>query len=76
MTARREFYRDGNGNPCWRDLPIDLPALAADQKTLAERRWRAPTKPRKPQAPCDVGLFSDDRDQLDLVEMFADPANE
>lgn len=55
---------------------LGLMNLAADQKTLAERRWRASTKPTKPQAPCDVGLFSDDRDQLDLVEMFADPANE
>lgn len=32
----------------------------------------APIRPRKPQQPCDVGLFSDQANQLDLVEMFQD----
>ena len=30
----------------------------------------------KGQLPCDVGLFSDAADQLDLVEMFMDPAED
>lgn len=47
---------------------------SADQRTAAEREWRAPLKPPAPQKPCDVGLFSDDADQLDLIEMFQDPA--
>jgi hypothetical protein len=51
-------------------------ALAADQKTIAERKWSAPVKAPKPQKPCDIGLFSDDANQLDLCEMFQLPTNE
>lgn len=50
--------------------------LAADQKTVAERKWRAGSQARKPQQPCDIGLFGDDAAQLDLVEMFQQPTNE
>ena len=32
----------------------------------------ASIKPRAPQARCDIGLFSDEADQLDLCEMFQD----
>jgi hypothetical protein len=46
---------------------------AKDEKTVAERKWLAPIKPAKAQQPCDIGLFSDDMDQ---VEMFQDPTNE
>ncbi len=49
--------------------------LATDQKTVAERKWRAGLKPAKPQKPMDVGLWSDDRLQLDLCEMFQEPTN-
>ena len=54
----------------------DFNRLAADEKTIAERRWRAPSKAPKPQLPCDHGLFGDEHLQLDLVEMFMDPVNE
>jgi len=40
--------------------------LATDQKTIAERKWRAPTVAPAEQKPCDVGLFSDDAKQTDL----------
>lgn len=43
---------------------------------IARNRSAAPLRPRKPQKPCDVGLFSDAADQLDLVEMFQDPAED
>jgi hypothetical protein len=33
-----------------------------------KRQAAAPLRPRKPQQQCDVGLFSDDRQQMDLVE--------
>lgn len=46
-------------------LPVFQPA-AVDDKTTAERAWRAPLKPPAPQEPCDAGLFSDDRLQKDL----------
>ncbi len=55
---------------------IPLNPIATDQKTVAERKWRAGLKPAKPQQPCDHGLFSDDAAQLDLVEMFQQPTNE
>lgn len=55
---------------------IPLNPLALDQKTVAERKWQAPTKAPKPQAPCDIGLFSDDANQLDLVEMLQEPVND
>ncbi len=54
---------------------IPLPTLAADQKTLAERKWREGFKPSYPQKPCDHGLFSDDAAQLDLIEILQDPTN-
>jgi hypothetical protein len=53
-----------------------LNRIEDDQRVVAERRWRSRLKPKADQLPCDVGLFSDDRDQLDLVEMFMDPVNE
>ena len=55
---------------------LPLNRLATDQTTVAERQWRAPLKPARPQLPCDSGLFSDDHLQLDLVEMFQQPTNE
>ena len=39
---------------------------------IARNRAAAPLRPRQPQKPCDVGLFSNEADQLDLVEMFQD----
>jgi len=46
---------------------IPLNALATDQRTVAERTWRAPSRARAAQAPCDVGLFSDTA-QTDLLD--------
>ncbi len=40
--------------------------LATDQKTIAERQWRAGLKPSTPQQPLDTGLFGDDARQIDL----------
>ena len=40
--------------------------IAIDEKTVAERKWRDGLKPNKPQAACDVGLFSDDSKQNEL----------
>ncbi len=59
-----------------RNVPALLNPRATDEKTVAERKWLAPIKPAKAQQPCDIGLFSDDHLQLDLVEMFQDPTNE
>ena len=45
---------------------IPLRALADDQKIVAERAWRAPSKARVAQVACDVGLFGDDAKQAEL----------
>lgn len=37
---------------------------------------RAKARPSKAQAPMDIGLWSDDASQLDLIEMFQEPTNE
>jgi hypothetical protein len=36
---------------------------------LAQRKIDEPLKPAKPQEACDIGLFGDDRNQLDLVDL-------
>jgi hypothetical protein len=43
--------------------------LPQDHAALAQRKADAPLKPRKDQAPCDVGLFSDDARQIDLLDL-------
>ena len=54
----------------------DMRPTGQDEKTIAERKWRAPLRASANQLPADVGLFSDDADQLDLCEMFMEPTNE
>lgn len=39
------------------------------QGELASRTAQAPLRARAPQAPCDVGLFSDDAQQIDLIDL-------
>lgn len=67
MTASQRY----NARKDW--IFDEARRLEADQKTVAERKWSAPSKAPKPQQPCDIGLFSDEMDQ---VEMFMDPAND
>lgn len=55
---------------------ICFPRLETDQKFVAERKWRKPLKPAKPQQPCNVGLFGDEHLQMDLVEFLQDPTND
>lgn len=66
-------YRNRKDAIAAAQLRID--GTAPDPAGLAKRLAAAPMRPSKPQAPCDVGLFSDDADQLDLVEMCQDPAD-
>jgi hypothetical protein len=54
---------------------LGLRPRATDEKTVAERKWQAGLKPRKAQLPADHGLFSDEANQLDLIEMFQEPTN-
>lgn len=63
-------------------LPARMPRQASvagtgpDMAGMLRKRASAPLKPRKPQAPCDVGLFSDEAEQLDMCEMFQNPAED
>ena len=46
------------------ELPVN--PRSVDERTVAERKWRAPVKAPANQKPCDVGLFSDDSKQKEL----------
>jgi hypothetical protein len=46
-------------------LPI-FRRRADDERTVAEREWRAALKPSKPQEACDIGLFGDEVRQREL----------
>jgi hypothetical protein len=46
---------------------LDLPGTGPDISGTLQRKAEAPLKPKADQQPCDVGLFSDDGAQLDLV---------
>jgi hypothetical protein len=60
------------------DLPGQgtLPECVKDRTGLAMKRAAEPLRPSKPQKPMDIGLFSDEASQLDLVEMLQPPTNE
>lgn len=43
-----------------------------DLAGLARIKSAAPIKPSASQLPADIGLFSDESSQLDLIDMFMD----
>lgn len=43
-----------------------IPGTGEDIAGLLRQKAAAPIKPRVPQKPADIGLFSDDRDQSDM----------
>lgn len=49
------------------DAQASLPGTAADVGGLLRQKAAAPIKPRKDQKPLDIGLFSDDADQTDML---------
>ena len=51
---------------------FDLPNTAPDHAGLAKQLAAAPLRPVAPQLPADHGLFGDESNQLDLIEMFMD----
>jgi hypothetical protein len=55
------------------DLPgqLDLPDTAADNAGLVKLMASAPLRAPKPQQPCDIGLWSDDARQIDLLDLTA-----
>lgn len=46
-----------------------LPHCGDDVAGALQRRADASIKPTKPQEPCDLGLFSDNAAQIDLVDL-------
>lgn len=52
---------------------MNLPSTEIDLRGLARLKAAAPIRPPVFQKACDIGLFSDDADQLDLIEMLIDP---
>jgi hypothetical protein len=44
-------------------------AARASGADMARRGALAPLRPNRAQSPCDVGLFSDDAAQFDLVDL-------
>lgn len=54
------------------DRQTSLLGTSPDIGGLLRLKAAAPIKAAKPQKACDIGLFSDEADQLDLVEMFQD----
>lgn len=58
------------------DRQTEMPGTPADIAGLLRIKAAAPIKPRKEQTPCDIGLFSDDADQLDLVSWFTEQTEE
>jgi hypothetical protein len=50
-------------------VPLLRNRLATDQKTVAERQWQKAKLAPAPQKPCDHGLFSDEANQLDLLQI-------
>jgi hypothetical protein len=71
MATQFLFERDANTQAA-----IWIKQTAPDVAGLLRLKASAPIKPRKPQIPCDVGLFSDDADQLDLVSWFTEQTEE
>lgn len=54
---------------------FDLPGCEHEpSKLLLQRKADAPLKPGKPQEACDVGMFSDEANQLDLVDVARETA--
>jgi hypothetical protein len=47
---------------------MDLPETEPSEHQWMSARCAIPLKPSKPQLPCDVGLFSDDAAQTDLID--------
>jgi hypothetical protein len=48
----------------------------AQRLSNAQREMDKHRPARKPQQPCDIGLFSDEADQLDLVSWFTEQTEE
>lgn len=60
----------------FRSRQLAMPGTSPDVGGLLRLKAKAPMMAPRPQRPCDIGLFSDEADQLDLCEMFQDSTEE
>jgi hypothetical protein len=74
---RKTLPSDRPRDAGFRIIPGDwhLPGTAPDLAGALQKAADAPIRPSVAQVACDIGLFSDDASQLDLLEMFQDPTN-
>lgn len=54
------------------DLPgqRELPGTGKDIRGSLQRKANAPLKPSVAQQPCDLGIFSDSRNQVDMLDLL------
>jgi hypothetical protein len=65
MATKYRFEPGADGK-----MQVIIPG--AERRTDLQHRADLPLRARKPQKLLDIGLFSDEADQLDLCEMFMD----
>ena len=65
--CRRCGHANLDRRDCWKCQHPLMNRLETDQRTVAERKWNAPTMGKAAQKRCDVGLFSDDSKQGKLI---------
>jgi len=51
---------------------LEIPRTESRPEDLARLKSTARMRPPVAQLACDLGLFSDEANQLDLIEMFMD----
>lgn len=51
-------------------FPRLLQPIGRDEVEIAKRKTAEPIRPKAPQHPCDLGLFSDSAKQLDLIDVL------
>jgi hypothetical protein len=49
-------------------LPGQLDLPDTGERPIAKIKAAEPMRPAVPQKPCDIGLFSDEANQLDFIE--------
>jgi hypothetical protein len=52
------------------DRQSEMPGTSPDIGGMLRRKAAATLKPRKPQAACDTGLFSDEAGMQDLIDLL------
>jgi hypothetical protein len=75
ILHRTKYYVDGKLVGSRIDLPgqMELPQTEERQGAFLKMKASSPMQSVAPQKPCDIGLFSDEANQTDLIEMLMNP---